>query len=100
MKTIYTLLTTVFAVAIITGCGGGGGGGSSAGGTTGSTEAGQNDDSGAGVIALSVGEKTPVQPGDKIVNASDDAVLDIVVVGNERSVTLRTGSAALARSSN
>lgn len=97
MKTIYKLMTTVSAAALITGCGGGGGGSSAAGGAP---ATGQNDDPGTGVIALKVGEKRSVQPGDKIVNASDDAVMDIVVVGNERTVTLRSGSASLAHASN
>ncbi len=90
MKRVYRLLSMVSAAALITGCGGGGGGG-------GSAAAVQQQQPVAKTIPLNVGEKTSVKPGDRIVNASDDAVVDIVVVGEERTVTLKTGSAALQR---
>ena len=97
MKTIYKLLTTISAAALITGCGGGGGGGGGSAGGGGSNGGGAQQQS---TTPLKVQARTLVKPGDKIVDASEDAVVDIVVVGEERAVILQQGSASVAHASN
>ena len=92
MKKLLLLLTTMTVSVLLTACGGGGGGGTS--GTSG-TSGGDAGTVTYKTIPLNVGEKTPVKPGYSIVDSSEDAVLDVLVVEDTRTVTLTKGSASL-----
>jgi len=86
MKTRVILIAMAWTVsALLTGCGGGGGGSGSAAPAA----------SAYTVKPLSLGNPTKVEPGYEVVNASDDAEIDIVVQGNQKTMTLISGSASV-----
>ncbi|NOR54598.1 MAG: hypothetical protein GQ531_00170 [Sulfurovum sp.] len=86
MKTIIKLASVVLTAAMFTGCGGGGNG-SAAVNTTLSN--------GAKILPMVKGVPTPIAAGYSIVNSSDDASIDIIVVGNVKTATLTAGSASI-----
>lgn len=94
MKKIITITAIMATSLLFTACGGGGGGATtgttSAGTTTGSTATSST------ITPLSIGVATPIAPGYKVVNSSEDAVLDILVSGENRTVVLKSGSASLS----
>ena len=109
MKKIITIATIIATSLIFTACGGGGGGstaGTSAGSTSGSTAGtsggstattGGSTDSQATskVVPLTIGEPTEIQAGYSIVDSNDDAVLEILVSGETRTVILKSGVASV-----
>jgi len=93
MKKIITITAIMATSLLFTACGGGGGGaptGTTSSGTTGSTATSST------ITPLSIGVATPVAPGYKVVNSSEDAVVDILVSGENRTMVLKSGSASLS----
>ena len=121
MKKLITITTIIATSLIFTACGGGGGsagtstgsaagsstvttsGGGSAGTSTGSaggstsSTGGSADDQQATskVIPLNIGEPTEIQAGYSIVDSDDEAVLEILVSGETRTVILKSGMASI-----
>ena len=92
MKKIITITAMMFTSLLFTACGGGGGGS-----TTGTTTAAVSNTTVSSTITpLSIGVATEIAPGYKVVNSSDDAVLDILVSGESRTVVLKSGTASLS----
>jgi len=87
MKKLITIVSVLATSLIFTACGGGGGG--SAAATTTQPAATSK------IVPLNIGEATPVQAGYSIVESSEDSELDILVVGETKTVTLKSGSASL-----
>lgn len=86
------IIASLFATSLIfTACGGGGG---STGGSTASA-APQQQQATSKVVPLNIGEAVAVKPGYSIVDADDEAVLDILVSGDTKTVTLKSGAASL-----
>ena len=112
MKKI-SIITTLFAASLIfTACGGGGGSTSTAGtgtSTVSTTETGtstsvstggttlgdQEDPAQVQIVPLNIGEVTPIEAGYSIVDSDDDAVLEILVSGETRTVILKSGMASI-----
>jgi len=122
MKKLITIATIIATSLIFTACGGGGGstagtstgsaggstvttGGSTAGTSTGSaggstsTTGGSEDDQQATskVIPLNIGEPTEIQAGYSIVDSDDEAVVEILISGETRTVILKSGMASIKR---
>ena len=92
MKTRVILMAMAWTVsALLTGCGGGGGSTAPAA----STANYGAEDAGANIVALRVGNPTEIQPGYEVVDASEDAVIDIEVKGDQKTMTLISGEANL-----
>ena len=92
MKKIITLTVVLAASLVFTGCGGG----SSSGSTAGTSPAGgQQQAASSKVVPLHIGEVTAIKPGYSIVDSNDEAVLDILVTGETRTVTLKSGAASI-----
>jgi len=85
LKTMYILAITTMFMA----CGGGGSSSDGGGGTNGTQT--------SATTAMSIGQPVGINGGDKIVNASPDAVVDIVVVGNSKTATLTAGTASIEK---
>jgi len=90
MKKLITIASVLATSLIFTACGGGGGGGTTTAATAVTQAAATSK-----VVPLIMGEATPVKAGDSIVDSTDDAVLDILVVGETKTVTLKSGAASL-----
>ena len=86
MKNIIKLTLVAATAVVFTACGGGGGGSSTAIDTL------QNIDK---VVPMVKGVPTPIAAGYSIVDSSDDASIDIIVVGNVKTATLTAGSASI-----
>jgi hypothetical protein len=86
-KSLYNILMIISAAMIMTACGGGGS-------TAGSTSI-NNGSADYKIVPMVIGEKTQIKPGYSIVQANDEAVVEIVVVGSEKSGTLMEGEASL-----
>ena len=103
MKKLITIATIIATSLIFTACGGGGGSGSGSGagagstaGTTGGTTLGdQEDPAQVQIVPLNIGEATPIQAGYSIVDSDDDAVLEILISGETRTVILKSGMASV-----
>jgi len=104
MKKQISIITIMAASLILTACGGSGGGSAASGYTGAGATAANNSSTTPGATAgtvsskavpLKIGEATPVDAGYSIVDSSDDAVIDILVVGESKTVTLVAGAASL-----
>ena len=85
MKNIIKLTLVAATAVVFTACGGGGGGSTD-------TNTLQNINK---VVPMVKGESTPIDAGYAIVNSSEDASIDIIVVGNVKTATLTAGSASI-----
>ena len=90
MKKLLTIASILATSLIFTACGGGGGGATTAVATTAAPVADTYK-----IVPLTIGEATAVEAGYSVVESSDDAVLDILVAGETKVVTLTVGSASL-----
>lgn len=95
MKNIITITAIMATSLLFTACGGGGGGSSATGTTSSGTTTGSTATSST-ITPLSIGVATEIAPGYKVVNSSDDAVLDVLVSGKNRTVVLKSGTASLS----
>ena len=89
MKNIIKLTLVAVTTIAFTACGGGGGGGSSTGGSTGGTN--------PTTSVMQLNQAMAIEPGDSIVNSSEDAVVEIVIKGTNRVATLIAGSASIKK---
>lgn len=96
MKKIMIAASVLTASLIFTACGSGG----SSSGATGATGTKAPSDTPPSqatskVVPLNIGEATPVKAGYSIVDSNDEAVLDILVAGETKTVTLKSGVASI-----
>jgi len=87
-KLLYKMTLSSALILILGGCGGGGAAGSAGSGETVGTTSYK-------IVPMVIGEKTTIAPGYSIVEANDEAVVEIVVTGTEKSGTLMEGEASL-----
>jgi len=90
MKELLTLTLLTSAALIFTACGGGGSSTSASSGTNGGQSSSSN------IVPLEINTSTVIEAGYSVVNSSQDAVLDIIVIGNTKTVTLKSGEASLS----
>ncbi len=95
MKKLITIISVLATSLIFTACGGGGGGGTTAAVNAANPIADATAAGTSKTVPLNIGEATPVKAGYSIVESSEDAVLDILVVSESKTVTLITGAASL-----
>jgi len=95
MKTIIKMTLTLLSIAVLTACGGGGGDGFSNSGN--GTGTGSNTGTTPGTSVMVMGAPVAIDGGYSIVDASEDAVVDILVVGESRTATLTAGTASIQR---
>jgi hypothetical protein len=100
MKKVLTIVSVLATSLVFTACGGGGSTVGSSAGTGGNVSSGGSTTANqtaatSKVIPLHIGEATPVKAGYSIVESSEDAVLDILVVGETKTVTLKSGAASI-----
>ena len=88
MKNIVKIIFLGLMLTILAACSGGGG-----------SSAEEPADTGGGyetiTMELELNQPTPVRAGFRVVNSSEGAVLDIIVIGEEKTVTLTAGRAAI-----
>ena len=93
-----TIATIMATSLIFTACGGGGGSTAGTGtGTTAGTGAGTTggQQTTSKVVPLNIREATAIQAGYSIVDSDDDAVLEVLVSGETRTVILKSGMASI-----
>jgi len=86
-KLIYKMTLLLALTLLLNGCGGGAAGSTGSGETVGTAS--------YKIVPMVIGEKTTIAPGYSIVEANDQAVVEIVVTGTEKSGTLMEGEASL-----
>jgi len=87
MKNIFKLATVAMTVTMFTGCGGGGG--------SASTNVAAYIEDAVTIIPMAKGVPVPIAAGYSIVDSSEDAVVDIIVVGTAKTATLTEGTASI-----
>ena len=94
MKQIIKLISIATTAVVFTACGGGGSGSNTTAGANGNPPAG-----GGGspfvTTAMVLNQAMPIDVGTKIINSSEDAKVNIVVIGTDKTATLLVGSADL-----
>ena len=102
MKHFIKLLSIAGTIVLFTACGGGGSGGTAAtSGGKGSTTATTTDGTAttptnsATITTMQLNQPMPIYDGTEVVNSSEDSKIKILVIGNEKTATLLSGSADL-----
>ena len=94
MKQIIKLISIATTAVVFTACGGGGSGSNTTAGANGNPPAG-----GGGspfvTTAMVLNQAMPIADGTEVVNSSEDSKIKILVIGNEKTATLLSGSADL-----
>ena len=91
MKKIVIAASVLTASLMFTACGSGG----SSSGATGANTPPPPNQATSKVMPLHIGEATPIKAGYSIVDSNDEAVLDILVAGETKTVTLKSGAASI-----
>jgi len=97
MKKLFTLTIILSTSLLFTACGSGGSGSTGSSSASSGTSTGSNTQQQATskVVPLHIGEATAIKAGYAIVDSNDEAVLDILVAGETKTVILKSGTASL-----
>ena len=102
MKHFIKLLSIAGTIVLFTACGGGGSGGGTAATSSGTGSTATTTDgtattptNSATITTMQLNQPMPIYDGTEVINSSEDSKIKILVIGNEKTATLLSGTADL-----